>query len=172
MKIVAVFHPRERLRKCTLWPLVERGVVSVCGYRDVAGYDWSGCVLLAPGGEPLGPADAGRTIVIVDSTWRYSTKVANLIHAPRRSLCGFVTAYPRTSKLFRDPPGGLASAEAVFAARLVMGERDDSCLDTYRWKEDFLRINARLIAEVAAGTRRDCGNGATPESGPGAGTAG
>ncbi len=154
MKVIAVFHPRENLRKCTLWPLVTRGDIEARTFADAALLDWSDKTILDPAGDPLSPADAGRTLVIIDGTWRYARKMSFAIQAEKRSLRGFVTAYPRTSKLFRDPPGGLASAEALFAAKLMMGARDDSSLDFYRWKEDFLRTNARLISEIEGGRRQ------------------
>ena len=67
------------------------------------------------------------------------------IRAPRRQLPLFETAYPRSSKLFRDPPGGLASAEALFVASLVFSRYDENLLDGYRWKEEFLEANRAAI---------------------------
>jgi pre-rRNA-processing protein TSR3 len=43
------------------------------------------------------------------------------------------------SKLVPDPLGGLASVEALFLARLLLGERDESLLEDYYWKTEFLK---------------------------------
>jgi hypothetical protein len=34
--------------------------------------------------------------------------------------------------------GGLASVEALYLAKLMLGERDDRLLDTYYWRVGFL----------------------------------
>jgi pre-rRNA-processing protein TSR3 len=49
------------------------------------------------------------------------------------------TAYPRTSKCFDDPAQGLASIEALYLARALLGDKDPSLLDGYYWRDDFLR---------------------------------
>jgi pre-rRNA-processing protein TSR3 len=57
----------------------------------------------------------------------------------RRSIPGqLATAYPRTSKVFEDPAAGLASIEALYVARRLLGDDDPSLLDGYHWKEQFL----------------------------------
>ena len=49
-----------------------------------------------------------------------------------------VTAYPRKTPDGSDPSNGLASVEALYMARLLMGDRDDTLLDDYYWKTKFL----------------------------------
>lgn len=149
LRVRTVFHPREKLGKCTLWPLVERFGFEHRVFPDVG--DTEGCLLLAPDGEPLAARDRAATLVLVDGTWRYAARMAASLRVPRRSLPGFVSAYPRTSKLFRDPPGGLASAEALYAASLLLGEEEPRFLDGYRWREAFLRRNRRRIEELRGG---------------------
>ena len=56
----------------------------------------------------------------------------------RRTLPPVATAYPRVSKIAEDPMGGLASVEALYLARLLIGQRDDSLLESYYWREPFL----------------------------------
>jgi pre-rRNA-processing protein TSR3 len=57
----------------------------------------------------------------------------------RRSIPSQIrTAYPRTSRVFEDPPQGLASIEAVYVARRILGDDDPSLLDGYHWKQAFL----------------------------------
>jgi pre-rRNA-processing protein TSR3 len=43
------------------------------------------------------------------------------------------------SKIAEDPTGGLASVEALYLARLLLGSRDDSLLDDYYWRDPFMR---------------------------------
>ena len=61
---------------------------------------------------------------------------------PPRSLRGWQTAYPRTSRLGTDPNNGLASVEALYVAYHLLGRPTEGLLDHYRWAEEFLRINA------------------------------
>ena len=42
------------------------------------------------------------------------------------------------SKLTADPSRGLASVEALYLAKLMLGERDDSILAEYYWAENFM----------------------------------
>jgi pre-rRNA-processing protein TSR3 len=55
------------------------------------------------------------------------------------------TAYPRKSKIFEDPQNGLASIEALHAALCMLGKRDDSLLDGYRWRKEWLDLNSELL---------------------------
>jgi pre-rRNA-processing protein TSR3 len=148
VKFTAVFHPKEKRHKCTLNPLLNRPDIEAFQFPDLEGIDFEGTVLLSPGGDPLTRENSGSHLLVVDSTWRYAGSIVSKIPCPRRSIRGFVTAYPRTSKLFRDPPGGLASAEALFAAALILGIYDDTLLEHYRWKQDFLKMNKRLIENL------------------------
>ena len=57
----------------------------------------------------------------------------------RRSIPGrVVTAYPRASKVFDDPEQGLASIEALYLARRILGDDDPTLLLGYHWKDQFL----------------------------------
>ena len=59
-----------------------------------------------------------------------------------RSLPGEIrTAYPRRSKLFRDPPRGLATVEALVSALAILGSPDFSLLEGYLWADNFLALN-------------------------------
>lgn len=145
-------HPREKKHKCTIAILRGRDGLDFLDAPDVEGRPWGDALLLHAGADRLlSPADAGRRLVLVDASWRWAERVVKKIPAPRRRLPPFVTAYPRSSKLFRDPPGGLASAEALFGACLVFGVRDEALLDGYRWKDAFLADNRALIEALLAG---------------------
>ena len=43
------------------------------------------------------------------------------------------------SRHFEDPTGGLASIEALYLAKRLLGDDDASLLDGYHWREEFLR---------------------------------
>ena len=103
-------------------------------------FDVTGFTVLALDAPQLSAADAGRALLLLDSTWRLLPQLeACLIgEGVRRTLPPIATAYPRVSKIDQDPRGGLASVEALYLARLMLGERDDSLLDAYHWRDLFL----------------------------------
>lgn len=89
-------------------------------------------------------ADAGRAVLVLDSTWRYvKPLLSHLTGTPvYRSIPAELklkTATKRRSKLFVDPPEALTSVEAVFVTKLVLGEPDCSLLDGYQYKDEFLQ---------------------------------
>ncbi|MFY9342057.1 MAG: hypothetical protein WAT39_06195, partial [Planctomycetota bacterium] len=101
---------------------------------------------LASAGPPRSGADQAHPLLLLDSTWRWLPALRACVVCaplPRSIPAGVRTAYPRTSKVFTDPAAGLASVEALFVARALLGDRDPSLLDGYRWREQFL-------AQVAA----------------------
>ena len=73
---------------------------------------------------------------------------------PRSIPAQVQTAYPRTSKLEPDPDTGLASVEALHVAKLLLGERDDSLLDGYHWKEAFIEHLEEI--ELVTGESSQC----------------
>ncbi len=142
IETVVIRHPKERLSKCSLVPLHGRPDITfhkaTTGFR----FDAGGYTLLTPSAPVLTSGDAGRPLLLLDGTWRYAADLeACLTGEPvRRSLpADLVTAYPRKSKLFQDPEGGLASVEALYAARRILGDDDPTLLEAYRWKDEFLR---------------------------------
>ena len=144
-----VEHPREKKHKCTVVLLKGREDLEFVGAEEAAERDWGDALLLHAGAERvLSRDDAGRPLILVDASWRWAERVCRKIRAPRRRLPLFETAYPRSSKLFRDPPGGLASAEALYVASLVLGAPDESFLDEYRWKSEFLSRNGDAIRSL------------------------
>lgn len=134
-------HYKERRSKCSLEPLVGRAELDFGSWRPGRVIDGAGTVLLEVGAPPLGGEDAGLPLLLLDSTWRLLPGMrASVTGAPRcRSLpADLVTAYPRRSKLAPDPETGLASVEALYAALRILGHRDDSLLESYRWRDAFL----------------------------------
>lgn len=138
-------HPKERIRKCSLRFLHDRPEMTFLRGRPAMRFDATGFLLLAVDAPPLSTADAGRPLLLLDSTWRWLAQLEACVEGEpiRRSIPGGLhTAYPRVSKVFDDPAGGLASIEALYVARKLLGDDDPGLLDGYHWKDDFLRIVA------------------------------
>lgn len=139
---VIIRHPKERRSKCSLTPLEGRKDLSFYKAREGWEFDATGYTVLGLGAPLLSPSDAGRPLLLLDSTWRLLPQLeAGLVgEGVRRSLPAVQTAYPRVSKIAEDPMGGLASVEALYLARLLLGERDDELLQDYYWRDGFIDI--------------------------------
>ncbi len=148
--VVLLRLDKESPRKCSLTPYRERGPAGVrwIDHRLGREVEVGEVTLLHPEGEPLGPDDAVRPLLLVDSSWRDLPRVLRDVRGTlhrRRLPRGLVTAYPRRSKTYRDPDAGLASIEALHAALALLGHRDDSVLEGYHWAGEWLRRNAELL---------------------------
>ena len=137
---VVIRHPKERRSKCSLTPLEGREEIEFFRARPGWSFDPSGHTVLGLDAPVLSEADAERPLILLDSTWRLLPQLEACLSGAgvRRSLPSVPTAYPRISKVMADPLGGLASVEALFFARLLLGQRDDSLLESYYWREAFL----------------------------------
>lgn len=138
-------HPKERVSKCSLRFLHDRPEMTFLRGKPDLRFDATGFLLLSVDAPPLSRADAGKPLLLLDSTWRWLSQLEDCVvgEPTRRSIpSGLRTAYPRVSKVFDDPSGGLASIEALYVARKVLGEDDPALLDGYHWKDDFLQIVA------------------------------
>jgi pre-rRNA-processing protein TSR3 len=133
-------HPKERRSKCSLTPLEGRRELSFCKAKPGWLFDATGFTVLALDAPVLSKADAGRPLLLLDSTWRLLPQLMSCLEGTcvYRTLPAIGTAYPRISKIAKDPLGGLASVEALYLAKLLMGERDESLLSAYHWREAFL----------------------------------
>ena len=134
-------HPKERISKCSLRFLHERPEMTFLRAKKGFSFDATGFTLLAVDAPPLSGADADRPLLLLDSTWRYLPDLTACLvgeGVPRSIPGGVVTAYPRVSKVFEDPTTGLASVEALYVARRLLGDDDPTLLDGYHWKEPFL----------------------------------
>lgn len=134
-------HAKERIAKCSLRFLHDRPEMTFLRARPGFTFDGSGFLLLEVDAPPLSAADAGRPLLLLDSTWRWLPQLRACVRGqvvPRSIPGNVATAYPRTSKVFDDPDGGLASIEALYLARRLLGDRDDSLLEGYHWREQFL----------------------------------
>ena len=138
-------HPKERISKCSLRFLHDRPEMTFLRGKPDLRFDATGFLLLSVDAPPLSRADTGKPLLLLDSTWRWLSQLEDCVvgEPTRRSIpSGLRTAYPRVSKVFDDPSGGLASIEALYVARKLLGEDDPALLDGYHWKDDFLQIVA------------------------------
>ena len=138
--ISVIRHPKERRSKCSLTPLEGRADIDFFRARPNWSFDMTGFTVLGLGAPELSPEDAGRPLLVLDSTWRLLPQIEACLYGRgvRRTLPAVPTAYPRISKIAEDPMGGLASVEALFLAKLLLGERDDALLADYYWRDVFL----------------------------------
>ena len=140
---VIVVHPKERRRKCTVNPLRGQAGFAFWKYPKAGPEPLENYVRLGMDGPPLSSSDADQGLLILDGTWRFADVMEDeFSEVPVRSLPPWQTAYPRVSKLFDDPAGGLATIEALFAAYRIMGRDCERLLDDYHWADEFLRLNA------------------------------
>lgn len=137
--ISVIRHQKERLSKCSLVTLEKRDDITFYKAKQGWSFDVTGFTVLALDAPELSGVDAGRPLLLLDSTWRLLPQLQACLcgSAESRTLPPVDTAYPRVSKLSEDPLGGLASIEALYLAKLVLGERDDSLLESYYWREEF-----------------------------------
>lgn len=134
-------HPKERIAKCSLRFLHGRPEMTFLRAKVGFTFDATGFLLLAVDAPPLSAADAGAPLLLLDSTWRWLPWLQRcVVGTPTaRSIPGDLrTAYPRTSKVFADPARGLASIEALYVARALLGDDDPTLLAGYHWRNEFL----------------------------------
>jgi pre-rRNA-processing protein TSR3 len=141
---------KESPKKCTLTPLRGRKDLPIrwihCGLGDEV--EVGQVTLLHPDGKPLSSADNQRPLLLIDSSWRDLPRVLRGVTGDLqfRSLPKKLkTAYPRKSSTFADPEAGLASIEALYAACALLGFREESLLNEYYWREEFLKKNQILF---------------------------
>jgi pre-rRNA-processing protein TSR3 len=143
---ILVVHPKEKRSKCTVEPLRGREGFVFWTFPEQGPQPLERYVRLGLGGPQLSARDAERGLLVLDGTWRLAEKMeADFEDVPVRTLPAWETAYPRVSKLFEDPLGGLATIEAVYAAHQILGRDVSGLLDEYYWREDFLAANAARL---------------------------
>jgi len=139
---IIVVHPKERRKKCTVEPLRGRDGFVFWKHPRVGHEPLDSYVRLGFEGPQLSTADADRGLLVLDGTWRFAAQMEKQFEdLPPRSLPAYVTAYPRVSKMFDNPAGGLATIEAIYAAYRLLGRPTDSILDEYHWAEEFQTLN-------------------------------
>ena len=140
---IIVVHPKERRSKCTVEPLRSRDDFVFWTFPEPGDEPLDNFVRLGFGGPVLNAADDGhRGLLVLDGTWKLAGKMENVFNdIPIRSLPQTETAYPRKSKVFDDPHGGLATIEAIYIANRLLNRSTDGLLDEYYWRDEFLRLN-------------------------------
>ena len=139
--VVVIRHARERISKCSLPHLHDRPGFQFHKAIKQFEFDATGYIELSVDAQPLSIADQGLPLLVLDSTWRLLDELRGCVTGDtiRRSIPrGVQTAYPRTSRYYDDPDGGLASVEALYVALSILGHDDVSLLDGYHWKDEFL----------------------------------
>lgn len=143
---IIVVHPKEKRSKCSVEPLRGRDEFVFWKFPDQGPEPLDGYVRLGLGGPELSADDADKGLLILDGTWRLAQRMEPFFRdVPVRTLPPWKTAYPRTSKLFEDPTGGLATIEAVYAAHSIVDRDVSNLLDHYHWADEFLARNSDRI---------------------------
>jgi pre-rRNA-processing protein TSR3 len=150
---IVIRHNRENLKKCSLRGLESRSDFRFYTYPTDLPTSLEGYILLALDAEPLTADDAGRGLCLLDATWRYATKMGEVLKAKGllegvvyRKLPDFCrTAYPRRQTDCSDPERGLASAEALYLAYHILGRSTEGLLENYYWREEFFKRNQGIL---------------------------
>ncbi len=148
-----VITDRESKQKCSIEPLRGRSDLlffSSENINSISPETFSGYIFLHVDGPPLSPEDENQPFLLLDASWKRALKLAQLPifnSLVKRSLVGFNTSYPRVSKIYPLPNGGLASVEALYAARLIQGRASLDLFDHYYWKQAFLQANEKQLQE-------------------------
>lgn len=151
--VVILRDSRESIQKCSLIPLKGRPGIEFHSFVRNQPFPVEGYLLLNPDGPTLSKEDQGKTLLVLDSSWRHLPELQAVLqgnYLTRSIPSGFQTAYPRKSKVFQDPSSGLSSVEALFIALLVLGQPDPSLLDHYYWKSQFLEKNRERFREFGS----------------------
>jgi ribosome biogenesis protein Tsr3 len=150
MDVLILRDPKESVKKCSLTPLRGAPGVRFVEFHSERRFKVGRRVLLTPEGEPLGEADRGLDLLLVDCAWRRVPRLLGRVDGellPRR-LPPLASAYPRRSRTFPDPAQGLASIEALYATSVLLGEPHPEWLAGYRWADEFLAANPALLGMV------------------------
>lgn len=139
-------HRRENKKKCTLQPIIHRTDCQFLRYPSCKLPNTDSHFLLSFDGPALSEKDQHLGIILLDGTWKRAacmyTQLFKGRQIEKRSLPQhFVTAYPRRQLDCDDPDRGLASIEALYLAYKLLGREDESLLNGYHWKEQFLQNN-------------------------------
>jgi pre-rRNA-processing protein TSR3 len=107
----------------------------------------AGSIVLSPFSEKaLSPADiryARRGLVVMDLTWAHIDEFPKVKRCEERALPYLVASNP----VNWGRPMQLNSAEAVMAALLILGEREqaDEFLTRFNWAPEFVNLNGVML---------------------------
>ncbi|MDR0334555.1 MAG: DUF367 family protein [Methanomassiliicoccaceae archaeon] len=135
-------------KKCTAKRMIKFGLAKEVPVRQIP----RGSVILSPFAEyALSPADRAHAmrnaLVVMDLTW------SNIDGFPRpkgmneRALPFLIAANP----VNWGRPMELNSAEAVVAALMILGEKEqaESFAERFGWGAEFLRMNGNLLSDYS-----------------------
>ncbi len=111
----------------------------------------SGSIVLSPFSDrALSPSDIGharRGLVVMDLTWTNIDEFPRLRKVEERALPYLLASNP----VNWGRPSELNSAEAVMAALLILGEREqaDGFLPRFNWAPEFLRLNGAMLDDYS-----------------------
>jgi len=140
----------EKPNKCTIAPLADRADFELFWVKGEGLLGpLKSPILLHHEGKCLSEFLSKKTtvegIATIDCVWRRLDVLLKKLAPPIPELVkipdGFVTAYPRKSKLNTDPKAGLATIEAIFIASAFLGNWDLTLFDKYHFGPAFLELN-------------------------------
>jgi len=147
--IKIIRYSRVNKKQCSLTALEGRSDLEFHNEKAIGKADFNGCMLLHPDGVELSEADKEKEIILVDAHWKKALKIVAQLeenyNLEQRGITGFSTAFPRTNGLKGDPVNGLRSCECLWVVKKLLGERDDSLLEDYYFKKEFLEKNKEKI---------------------------
>ena len=158
MQYEILMDKHENPRKCTILPLKERKDFRIRyfhGSKPIEAFQAN--VLLHIEGESLETLRGEKisSLALIDCNWKLVAGAMKKLQGALPRLVkipeGFATAYPRRNKEGKDPDGGLATIEALFIAASFLGIWDESLLDKYHFKENFLSINEEQWRKYSLG---------------------
>jgi len=158
MQFEILMDKKENPRKCTILPLRDRKDFHIRyfhGKRAIPAFQSE--VLLHMDGENLADITPHsiHSLALIDCIWRRVEPTLKKVEGPTPRLVkippGFITAYPRKNKQGNDPEGGLATIEALFIAASFLGIWDESLLEKYHFKNEFLELNKDLWEKYSLG---------------------
>jgi pre-rRNA-processing protein TSR3 len=141
---IVLRHRKENLKKCSLRGLEQRPDFRFYTYPMDELPSLEGYMLLTVDAPPLTEEDAHYGLFVIDATWRYAEVMLRQfppeVMPLRRSLPRqYRTAYPRRQDHCPQAAEyGLASIEAIYLARQLLGMDTTGLLDNYHWRDQFL----------------------------------
>lgn len=140
-------HRKENLKKCSLRGLETRADFRFFTYPSDVLPSLEGYLMLAVDAPPLTREDAGFGLFVIDATWRYAAVMLKQLQMQKTTVVQrslprhYRTAYPRRQNECPEiEKYGLASIEAIYLARHLLGDSTEGLLDHYHWKEEFLQL--------------------------------
>lgn len=162
MKFEILMDSRENPKKCTILPLRQRKDFSIKYFHEKKSTApaFTADLLLHINGDDLSTLTLGtpvQSIGLIDCNWRKLGKLLPKINPLPKLISipkGFKTAYPRRNKLGNDPSEGLATIEALFICAAFLGKWDETLLEKYYFKNQFLEINQEEWKRYKLGPHR------------------